>query len=65
MRLMIDGNRRQDAPGCPVLYDEVITVPVIAAGDTPPAHGIQRVPLVADWLAEVFEDDSCSTDNVP
>ena len=54
MRLGTHGGGR---PGCPVLYDAVYEVPVVQAGEPPPRARMRRVPLVADWLADLVEEE--------
>jgi hypothetical protein len=52
LRLAFDGR-----PPCPRLYDEVIEIPVVARGEQPAAPGMRVVPLVADWLADLTQED--------
>ena len=54
MRISLNGG---STPPCPYLYDEVIEIPVVNAGDPPPPAKPRHTPLVADWLADIFEDE--------
>jgi len=42
-------------PPCPQLYDEVFEIPVAQPDAPPPSRQMRWTPLVADWLAPVFD----------
>ncbi len=44
-------------PACPCLFDEVLEVPVVPAGQVPENPGLRRRVCVADWLGDGMEDE--------
>lgn len=56
MRLVLNGCR-DHVPPCPRLYDEVIQIPVVAEGQEPPDQRMKRTPIIADWLADIVEEN--------
>lgn len=44
-------------PACPVLFDDVMEIPVVEAGHRPLGVRTRRIPLVADWLLDVTESE--------
>ena len=48
---------REGLPPCPRLYDEVMEIPVVNRGDPAPAARTRSVPLVADWLEDLLEEE--------
>ena len=54
MRISLNGD---PTPPCPYLYDEVVEIPVVNAGDPPPVATTRQTPLIADWLADLFDEE--------
>lgn len=58
LRMIVDGYAENaKPPPCPVLFDEVVEIPVIAAGQPPPQRRTRRIPIVGDWLSDLVAEE--------
>ena len=57
LRMTVDGHaQHSQPPPCPRLYDEVVEIPVVAAGQPPPQRRTRRIPIVGDWLSDLVAE---------